>query len=499
MRIGILELLLDNVTPSHVDAVFGRIFRRQLYSIMPQAIAVWCRELGHDVSYATYYGQSDPVALLPDDLDLVFISAYTQASSLANALGRFYRSTGVVTVIGGPHAKAFPEECLRFFDIVVGECDKNLIGDILRGHISPRTSVSSQQPAPVFPSVEERAPDLAISALHNGRATRLSIISVLSSVGCPYKCNFCTDWNSDYRPVSATHLASDLRFISKTYPKALLAFHDPNFAVRFDETMNVIEEIPAHERNNYVMESSLSILKEDRLPRLRETGCVYIAPGLESWADYGNKAGTGSLQGQEKLNRAVDHFEKLHAYVPGLQANLLFGTDCDRGAEPAQLTDEFMQRLPYVWPGINIPTPYGGTPLYESYLAEGRILKAMPISLYFAPYLVTTLKHYDPLEYYDLLIGLYETMTSNAMLRRRVFARAPNPIRISHVLRTFAMRQELAEQRRIREQLVSDKYFHAFHRGKHNDLPDYYHHAYESRLGRYAELIPKQDRIPLER
>ena len=69
MRIGILELLLDNVTPSHVDTVFGRIFRRQLYSIMPQAIAVWSRELGHNVFYATYFGQSDPIALLPDDLE----------------------------------------------------------------------------------------------------------------------------------------------------------------------------------------------------------------------------------------------------------------------------------------------------------------------------------------------------------------------------------------------------------------------------------------------
>jgi len=40
------------------------------------------------------------------------------------------------------------------------------------------------------------------------------------------------------------------------------------------------------------MESSLSILKQSRLGRLKSTNCVYCAPGVESWADYSNKSGT---------------------------------------------------------------------------------------------------------------------------------------------------------------------------------------------------------------
>ena len=75
-----------------------------------------------------------------------------------------------------------------------------------------------------------------------------------------------------------------------------VSYHDPNFGVQFDRTMDVISSLPENERNPYVMETSLSILQGPRLRRLRETNCIYVAPGVESWADYSNKAGVGRTQ-----------------------------------------------------------------------------------------------------------------------------------------------------------------------------------------------------------
>src|ERR1700730_16266134 len=112
MRVGILEILKDSASTSGVEGYFERNFRRHFVSITPQAVAVWCRQLGHDVFYATYYGQSDPAGLLPADLDVVFVSAYTKASALAYALARLFRRSGALTVLGGPHASAFPGDCL---------------------------------------------------------------------------------------------------------------------------------------------------------------------------------------------------------------------------------------------------------------------------------------------------------------------------------------------------------------------------------------------------
>ena len=80
---------------------------------MPQAIAVWCRQLGHEVYYTTHYGHGDPKKLLPNDLDVVFISGITISSATSYALAKLYRRERTLTVIGGPHAKAFPDDGLR--------------------------------------------------------------------------------------------------------------------------------------------------------------------------------------------------------------------------------------------------------------------------------------------------------------------------------------------------------------------------------------------------
>ena len=101
-KVGIIELLAYTVSSEWLLLRLVNKTKRQMYSIMPQVVSVWGRELGHDVTYATFYGQCDPATLLPDDLDVVFISASTQASALAYALAKLYRQRGVLTVAGGP-------------------------------------------------------------------------------------------------------------------------------------------------------------------------------------------------------------------------------------------------------------------------------------------------------------------------------------------------------------------------------------------------------------
>ena len=119
------------------------------------------------------------------------------------------------------------------------------------------------------------------------------------------------------------------------------------------------------------------------------------------------------------MEPVVEHFRLLARHVPGLQANFLFGAEVDRGREPVDLTKEFIRELPAVWPTINIPTPFGGTPLQEAYLAEDRILEQMPFAFYYNPYLAITLKHYDPVDYYDHLIVMHEVLTSGRTCRPR--------------------------------------------------------------------------------
>jgi hypothetical protein len=464
---------------------------------MPQAVSAWCRELGHQVTYATYYGQRRPEEMLPRDLDVVFLATYTQASSLAYALARIYRRQGVRTVLGGPHATAFPTDSLRFFDHVVHDCDKPLLARLLRGEIEAGTVASSGHLLEEIPSVAERMPEIAIAGFDRGRPNRTSNVPLLTSLGCPYRCDFCVDWKNDYVMLPRERLRADLRYVSERLPGVIVAFHDPNFGVRFDEILDLIEEVPAGKRNPYLMESSLSILRGPRLHRLQETNCLYAAPGVESWSDYSNKAGVGSAVGQRKLEKLVEHFEELYRYVPGLQANFMLGTDGDQGEEPGELTREFIRRLPFVWPTINIPVPFGGTPLYERYLAEDRVLRAMPFAFYYAPFTVARPRHYEIVEFYDELIATFETIASRRLLMRRVRSARSAGWKALHALRTSGAWVELRRLRALRDRIAGDPQLLAFHEGRTHELPAFYRGLLKERLGRYAELLSDEDLTPV--
>jgi len=497
MRIGILELMSAGTTRRWDNTAYNYLITKQYASIMPQAISVWCRNLGHEVFYATYFGNKDPKQLLPNDLDVVFISTYTQASALAYALAKLYRKEKTLTVIGGPHAKQFPEDCLRFFDVVVGDCDKALITDILRD--APRGEMITSGRALVsIPSVEERMPEIRASTFLKSKPFPFTSIPLLTSIGCPNSCDFCIDWNNPYVLLPLDQLEADMRYIFKHFSRVLIGLHDPNFAVKFEQVFDVLEKIPNRRRNNYTMETSLSILRGSRLDRLKNMGNFYIIPGIESWTAYSNKVGAGSITTpREKLEKVIEQCNIIRPYVIGIQANFIFGLDVDTGDEPVELTKEFASRLPFVMPNFNIPVPFGNTPLSERYLSEGRILTTMPFSFYYMPYLVYTLKNYSPVVFYEKLIDMLSYISSGKMLLKRLKnAHSLFPAGYN-LVKTLGNRQMIGRLLNILNLLNTNKQFRAFHEHETDVLPEFYHYQYERLLGSYATLMSHEERKPI--
>jgi hypothetical protein len=66
-----------------------------LASIMPQVIATWCEQEGHEVTLFFYTGLEDLAKEMPKNLDIVFIGAFTQAAQQAYALSNRYRAEGI--------------------------------------------------------------------------------------------------------------------------------------------------------------------------------------------------------------------------------------------------------------------------------------------------------------------------------------------------------------------------------------------------------------------
>ena len=496
MRVGILEVM---TTPSRSwgDRIYHGLFVKQYASLIPQAISVWCRQLGCETFYATYYGVGRPERLLPQDLDLVYLCGCTGASSLIYALAKLYRKAGTFTVIGGPHAESFPADCLRFFDLVVKDCDKALIADIIKGNFEPGQYISSAKPFDDCPTVEERMPEIRASSLFQKKWPGvITVIPIITSRGCPYTCDFCVDWDTPYRLLSTDRLLADIKYIKKNFSNPLMGFNDPNFAIQFDRVFNVLEAIPPEERVPYAMECSLSILNESRIKRLKETKCQVTIHGIESWQNYSNKVGLKNKEGIEKVERVAEHLERVNKSAPYMQVGLMFGLDTDAGEEPIALMKQFMEKTPFAWPAINIPMPFGGTPMFDNYKASDRILKEMPFLFYSYPYLVTTIKNYDPTTYLEKLIELSDFISSPEMLKRRIKSTSNWRIQFFHYLRTWGEKENKKRYGELLTMLRSDSQFRAFHEGKSQKLPEFYRNRFDELLGSYGELLSEAERTP---
>lgn len=496
LRIGILDLLHDTPAETGGYGLYRNELRRQFVSIMPQTISVWCRGMGHEVFYKIYYGQQAPESLLPDDLDYVFVTAYTQAAMLSYALAKLFKRRGVVTVLGGPHAKAFPDDSLRFFDHVVLDCDKQTIQDILSNQFRPGDLIDTGKALTHIPGVQARMPELMSTTLRRRMAV-LRVVPVLSSVGCPYTCNFCSDADSSYQHFPAEELRDDLKFVAQNIKNAFVTFHDPNFGVRFDDTMQALETLPPHQQPAYGVQATLSVLKESRMKRLYDTGCVYVAPGVESWEDFGDKSGNGKkLRGREKLDKVLQQFEMMHRYVDGFQANFVFGTDADKGSEIVDLTSEFIQRAPYAWPGISIPTPFGNTGIFRDYLSQGRVLESMPFALYYKPYLSFIPLHYSAIEYYEHLIRILSTAVSWESLVSRVTMRGMLRVKALYLVQMSGVYNDLKRVKEIHGLIKAEKSLQDFHDGSSQQLPAYYKFKLKQRLGNYYNLFSNEELVP---
>ena len=495
MKIGVLDLLTGEAKAGAAYP-YELIYRRMFYGVMPQVIAAWCRRRGHEVHYATYFGQRRPERLLPDDLDFVFVSAFTEAAALAYALAILFRQKRVRTVLGGPHARSFPNDASRFFDVVVVSCDAAAIEDILCGEYPPGAIVRSPGEALDIPPLAERHADVDRATLIAGRHWGFSVAPLLASTGCPYACDFCVDWNNPYRVRAPDELRADLRYAADAVPGRLLAFHDPNFGVRFDQVLGAFDGVAPERRNPYLIEATLSILKKHRLSRLAETHCVFVAPGVESWTDYGAKAGTGQRTRHAKLEHVVAQFDDIAAYIPEVQANFMFGNEADTGEEPIELTREFIRRRPRICPVISYPMAYGGTLLRETLRREGRLLP-LPAIYYFTPLPSLRANHYPPEAFYEALITLLRASVAPRIVGARLVAARGAAMQMMHLLRAFAIAAYVRELQTFLALLRRDRSIAGFADGTNTRLPAYFDHLLDARLGRYAELLAEPVRHQL--
>jgi len=490
LEIGIIDL----VSKKPNGNLFARIMNANFASIMPQIIGVWCEEEGHNVNYFCYTGSEDLIRELPQNADIVFIGAFTEAAQTAYALSNILRSRGAVTVLGGPHARCYPEDSVKYFDYVTGFTDKSIISDILQDFSShyPEGFYLSAKNQPVsLPGVKERwkfiEPVLR-------KAPLIKMVPMLGSLGCPYTCSFCIDSTVAYQPLDFDVLKEDLSFLLTKYKRPLVGWHDPNFGVRFDDYMNAIEEAIPEDSIDFIAESSLSILTEPNVKRLSRNGFGAMLPGIESWYDLGNKSKTGRSTGMDKVNIISEQINMILRYIPYVQTNFVLGLDTDEGEEPFELTKKFVDLTPGAFPGYSLLSAFGqAAPLNLQYQELNRVLP-FPFYLLDNNHAMNVKpSNYSWTEFYNHVISLGEHTFSWSAIIKRLFATKAFIPRWMNVVRAISEEGfgRVAYNKEILNRLNSDAKFRNYFEQETTELPDFYIDIIKKELGPLWDFLPK--------
>ncbi len=369
MRVTIIELAERGPTSD----IFKRKMSPSFASIMPQAAAVWCEELGHEVRYLCYTGYED-VAALADDTDILILGCFTLSAHAAYAISAIYRAKGAVTALGGPHARCYPEDSALYFDYVLGFTGKPEIEELLRDGTRHRP-IGRLISAPAQP---RRIPNLRqrwkfVSATL-AKAGPIKIVPMIGSFGCPYSCSFCIDATVRYQPLDFDEIREDMRFLLSQVKRPLVGWHDPNFGVRFGDYLGVLEEAVPPGSVQHIAEMSLSLLSTENLVRLKRNGFVGMLPGIESWFAYGNKSRATTVSGAAKVEQVAAHVNEVLRHIPFVQTNFILGLDCDEGDAPFELTKRFIDLTPGAYPAFSLFTCYGrASPLNLELQRAGRV------------------------------------------------------------------------------------------------------------------------------
>lgn len=489
LRVGILDL----VTKGPTRSLYGRVMNANLASIMPQVIGVWCEEAGHDVTFICYTGFEDLVDELPSDVDIVFIGAFTQAAQLSYALSNLCRSKGAVTVLGGPHARCYPEDARRHFDYVLGFTDRDVVAEVLadcQPHRPYGVGLGASRQPTDLPGVRER---WKFTEATLAKAPFIKIVPMLGSLGCPYTCSFCIDSVVPYQPLDFDAMQDDLRFLLSRYRRPIVGWHDPNFGVRFNDYMDAIEQAVPPGRIDFIAESSLSLLSEPHLQRLKRNGFKAILPGIESWYDLGNKSKTGKKAGMQKVEQVAEHVNMITRYIPYIQTNFVLGLDCDEGPEPFELTKRFVDLAPAAFPGYSLLTAFGrAAPLNLEYQRAGRV-RPFPFHFLNNNHAMNVKPaHYGWEEFYEAVVDLSEYSFSWRSIARRFRATQGAIPRWMNVVRAVSSEGfgRIRYYREYRRRLDEDRSFRRYLEGETDELPAFFRNRMRKDLGPLWDWLP---------
>jgi len=342
------------------------------------------------------------------EYDLIGISTNTRNAYRAYEIADEFRKRGITVVLGGYHPSALPEEAKQHADsVVIGEAEETwpqLIKDLEKGELKPFYS-----PTKAIDAEKIISPNREVTK-------NFYLISVMqASRGCPHGCEFCAITNQKfgrlYRPRPLENVINEI----KTLRRKTFSFHDPSLTINLDYTKKLFKEMIGLNKK-FICYGNVGTLGQDEelLELASKAGCVGWSVGIDSISQDSLNLIHKTINRVEEYKNSL---EKIKNHGMSIFGSFIFGFDTDH-KDIFEKTSEFIREVDIDVPIFNILTPYPGTPIYNKFEKEGRLLNKN-WDLYTLNDVVFKPKNMTPKELSNGVFGMYKEFYSTGNTFRR--------------------------------------------------------------------------------
>lgn len=337
----------------------------------------------------------EPKAHLPQ-ADIIAITATTPLIKSAWKLAKEAKKRGAITIIGGTHVSALPEESARLpqVDFVcIGEGEETML-EFCQAIKEKKKDFSKiaglcfkkegrliyTKPRPLITDLDKLPfPAYHFFKLHLYTSTQPLVstrkpgVGILTSRGCPFGCTFCYKgtFGRTWRKRSVENVLAEWEYLVLKLKIKEIALLDDGFNIDIERAIKICQEIK--KRGLVVPWRAHNGIRADRAPKkllqaMKDSGCYMITFGVESGVQR-----VLNLIGKDLSLKAIVKSFKLCRQLGIMTMSLFMIGNPGETREEIEKTIDFSCKLDSDLATISVTTPFPGTLIFDLIKKNGKI------------------------------------------------------------------------------------------------------------------------------
>jgi radical SAM superfamily enzyme YgiQ (UPF0313 family) len=295
--------------------------------------------------------------------DIVNINFTTSTTPRAYEIADKFREKGRTVVLSGLHPSILPQEAKQHADsILLGWGEPNwlqLLKDFENNEIKAFYEPIKYDKSIHLPPTNIKLPGFVITG------------AIEATRGCPYKCEFCPETNIPGGSQFYARPIDEVIAEIKSMPQKTLMFYDTSLTINPDYSKSLFKEMSGLHKKFFCNGNVDVLAYDDEFVKLsKAAGCVSWLIGFESFSQETiDKIG-------KRTNKVMEYFKavkNVHDNGMSVIGSFMFGFDTDK-KDVFNNTLKMIKELDIDVADFCILTPFPGTPLFNRFEKEGRIL-----------------------------------------------------------------------------------------------------------------------------